>query len=144
MMVVIGTFFFCNIFSTIIAMRAEADGKNGTHSNLFVSISDLFLTLNCSINMAIYGIFGQKFRRTFRKLFFPCWKYEPDQLPNYPIQSETRWSPCALNSWVMWLNSSLVLLLISNLTNELRLHQFLLTKTTVANKSLKTDANGAH
>ena len=39
---------------------------------------------------------------------------------------------------------SLVLLLISNLTNELRLHQFLLTKTTEANKSLKSDANGAH
>ena len=39
---------------------------------------------------------------------------------------------------------SLVLLLISNLTNELRLHRFLRTKTTVANKSKKTDANGAH
>ena len=39
---------------------------------------------------------------------------------------------------------SLVLLLISNLTNELRLHQFLLTKTDEANKSLKTDVNGAH
>ena len=34
---------------------------------------------------------------------------------------------------------SLVLLLIINLTNDLRLHQFLLTKTTVANKSLKYD-----
>ena len=32
----------------------------------------------------------------------------------------------------------------SSLTNELRLPQFLLTKTTDANKSLKTDANGAH
>ena len=91
MMVVIGTFFFCNIFATIVAMKAEADGKNGTDSNLFVSVSDLFLTLNCSINMIIYGIFGQKFRRTFRKLFFPCLKYEPDQ-------SETRWSPCALKN----------------------------------------------
>ena len=89
MMVVIGTFFFCNIFATIVAMKAEADGKNGTDSNLFVSVSDLFLTLNCSINMIIYGIFGQKFRRTFRKLFFPCLKYEPEQ-------SETRWSRCAL------------------------------------------------
>ena len=39
---------------------------------------------------------------------------------------------------------SLVLLLISNLINELRLHQFLASKTTEANKSLKTDANGAH
>ena len=39
---------------------------------------------------------------------------------------------------------SLVFLLISNLTNGLRLHQLLGTKTTEANKSLKTDANGAH
>ena len=38
----------------------------------------------------------------------------------------------------------LVFLLISNLTNGLCLHQFLGTKTTEANKSLKTDANGAH
>ena len=39
---------------------------------------------------------------------------------------------------------SLVLLLISNLTNELHLHQFLVSKTTWANKSLKSDANGAY
>ena len=43
-----------------------------------------------------------------------------------------------------WLNLSLVLLLNSNLANELCLHQFLLTKTNEANKSQKTDANGAH
>ena len=36
---------------------------------------------------------------------------------------------------------SLVFLLISNLTNGLRLHQFLRTRTTDANKSLKTYAN---
>ena len=41
-------------------------------------------------------------------------------------------------------NLSLVLLCISNLTNELRLNQLLLTETIEANKSLKTDANGAH
>ena len=39
---------------------------------------------------------------------------------------------------------SLVLLPISNLTNEHGLHQFFETKTTEANKSVKTDANGAH
>ena len=39
---------------------------------------------------------------------------------------------------------SLVLLLISNLPNGLRLHQFLVTKSAEANKSVKTDANGAH
>ena len=41
-------------------------------------------------------------------------------------------------------NSSLVFLLIGNLTNGLHLHRFLGTKTTEANKFLKTDANGAH
>ena len=39
---------------------------------------------------------------------------------------------------------SLVFLLISKLTNGLHLHQFLGTKTTEANKTLKIDANGAH
>ena len=39
---------------------------------------------------------------------------------------------------------SLVFLLISNLTNGLRLHQFLRSKSTEANKSLKSDANRAH
>ena len=58
---------------------------------------------------------------------------------------------CTLTVLSHWLyrcllasNLSLVLLLISNLTNELRLHQFLASKTTYANRSLKTDANGAH
>ena len=39
---------------------------------------------------------------------------------------------------------SLVFLLISNLINWLRLHHFLGTNNTEANKSLKTDANGAN
>ena len=42
---------------------------------------------------------------------------------------------------VLAITLSLVFLLISNLTNGHRLHQFLETKTTKANKSLKTDAN---
>ena len=37
-----------------------------------------------------------------------------------------------------------VFLLISKFTNGLCLHHFLGTKATEANKSLKTDANGAH
>ena len=47
-----------------------------------------------------------------------------------------------LKSWPS--NLSLVFLLISNLTNGLRLHHFLGTENTEVNKSLKTDANGAH
>ena len=39
---------------------------------------------------------------------------------------------------------SQVFLLISNLTNGLSLHQFLVTKSAKVNKSVKTDANGAH
>ena len=46
--------------------------------------------------------------------------------------------------WVHQSYLRLVFLLISNLTNGPRLHQLLVTKTTEANKSLKTDANGAH
>ena len=41
-------------------------------------------------------------------------------------------------------NSSLVFLLIRNLTNGLSLPQLLGTKTTEVNMVLKTDANGAH
>ena len=53
---------------------------------------------------------------------------------------------CQLYSGLEWPRPSsllylrLVFLLINNLTNGL-LHQFLATKTTEANKSLKTDAN---
>ena len=51
----------------------------------------------------------------------------------------------ALNSLHLLFDfKSLVLLLISNLTNELHLHQILMSKTTVANTSLKSDANGDH
>ena len=39
---------------------------------------------------------------------------------------------------------SIDFLLISKFTNKLRLNKFLGTNTTEANKSLKTDANGAH
>ena len=39
---------------------------------------------------------------------------------------------------------SLVFLLINNSINRLCLYQFLGTKTTESNKSLKTDANGAY
>ena len=46
--------------------------------------------------------------------------------------------------WPIPLILSLVLLLISNLTNGLRFHQFLVTKSEEAKKSVKTDANGAH
>ena len=45
---------------------------------------------------------------------------------------------------ITWWYLSLIFLLISNLINRLCLHQFLGTKTTEANKSLKTGANGAY
>ena len=44
----------------------------------------------------------------------------------------------------LWSNESLVFLLISNLFSWLHLHQLLGTNNTEANKSLKTDANGAN
>ena len=41
-------------------------------------------------------------------------------------------------------NHIVMTLIFSSLTNGLHLYQFLGTKTTEANKTLKTDANGAH
>ena len=45
------------------------------------------------------------------------------------------------SNFYTYLLLSLVFLFISNLTSWLRLYQFLGTKTTEVNKSLKTDAN---
>ena len=45
------------------------------------------------------------------------------------------------SNFYTYLLLSLVFLFISNLTSWLRLYQFLGTKTTEANKSLKTNAN---
>ena len=50
---------------------------------------------------------------------------------------------CALLNKLAFLNLSPIFLLICNLISKLRLHQFLGTKTTETNKSLKTDANEA-
>ena len=53
--------------------------------------------------------------------------------------------PTSINIWRCgYKGLNLVLLLISNLTNGLRLHQFLVTKSGETNKSVTTDANGAH
>ena len=60
------------------------------------------------------------------------------------FQSHQRFLFIEMKCQEMERNLSLVLLLISNLTNGLRLHQFLVTKSVEANKSVKTDANGAH
>ena len=46
--------------------------------------------------------------------------------------------------FLVFLDLSIIFLLISTLTNGLRLHQFVGIKTTEANKSLKTDANRAN
>ena len=46
--------------------------------------------------------------------------------------------------WILITYVLSLVLLLTNLTNELRLHQFLEPKTTVANMSLKNDAIGAH
>ena len=49
-------------------------GTFGTKAHLFVSISDAFITLNCSINAIFYGIFSPKFRATLKNLFCACFK----------------------------------------------------------------------
>ena len=58
-------------------------------------------------------------------------------IANY-VASWLKWLQMISND-SKWVNLSLVFLLISNLTKVLRLHQFLGTKTTEVNKSLKTN-----
>lgn len=70
-LVIIGVFIICNISSVATAIKA---GTFGSKAHLFVSIGDLFITLNCSINVIIYGIFCPKFRGTFKKMFCACFK----------------------------------------------------------------------
>ena len=75
--------------------------------------------------------------------------YFRKQLTVWPIYQHPFWYSgasfkCKTMSNYSTHNLRLVFLLISNLTNGLRLHQFLGTKTTETNKPLKTDANRAH
>ena len=72
-LVVIGAFIICNICTVAVAIKARTHNFQ-SHTHLLVSISDLFITLNCSLNVIIYGIFNPKFRATFKKMFCSCFK----------------------------------------------------------------------
>ena len=63
------------------------------------------------------------------------------------MQDKTWYSILGLDAEPLFLQDhmlSVVLLLISNLTNGLRFHQFLVTKSEEENKSVKNYANEAH
>ena len=65
-------------------------------------------------------------------------------LPIKIIKNAGRKKTKAFIEFICTSHNSVVFLLFSNLTNGLRLNQFLGTKTTEANKSLKTNANEVH
>ena len=72
-LVVIGVFIICNICTVAVAIKARTH-RFQSHTHLLTSIGDLFITLNCSLNVIIYGIFNPKFRATFKKIFCSCFK----------------------------------------------------------------------
>ena len=72
-LVVIGAFIICNICTVAVAIKARTH-RFQNHTHLLVSIGDLFITLNCNLNVIIYGIFNPKFRATFKKMFCSCFK----------------------------------------------------------------------
>ena len=72
-LVVIGAFIICNICTVAVAIKSRTHSFQN-HTHLLVSIGDLFITLNCSLNVIIYGIFSQKFRAIFKKIFCSCFK----------------------------------------------------------------------
>ena len=75
----------------------------------------------------------------YHKFFFELAKLLYSMSSQFEAESEK-----IKNILSLFMYSSLVFLLISNLISWLRLHQFLGTNNTEANKFLKTDANGAN
>ena len=99
-------------------------------------LSNIFLSIFGGIIISLYfSVFYLKTDVTsFHILFFI-----KDQK-----QESTKLIMERVHQKVIKMMLSLVLLLISNLTNGLRLHRFLVTKSEEMNKSVKSDANGAH
>ena len=89
-LVIIGVFIICNISSVATAVQV---GTFGSKAHLFVSIGDAFITLNCSINAIIYGIFSPKFRATLKSLFCACFKRKSEELwtPMGSLQARVPW-----------------------------------------------------
>ena len=78
---VTGFFFCCNICQICSNGAVAANTSITTNSRvILMDITDVFLVLNCCLNVIIYGIFDPKFRRIFLELFCSCSKTNKNEL----------------------------------------------------------------
>ena len=67
-LVLVSVFVLCNIAEFVWWMlKTHKEAFNPLGS--FTCFTEFALTLNSSVNVIIYGTFGEKFRKTFRNLF---------------------------------------------------------------------------
>ena len=59
------TFFCCNILQSLLHFLDDED-------KLLQNISLCLMTLNCSVNMIVRPVFGEKFRETFVGQYCSC------------------------------------------------------------------------
>ena len=78
-LVLSAVFFSCNVLDCIWWMLTHT---NNVNSAIFHCLKEFFETLSSSVNVLIFGVFGQKFRNTFFRLFCPCKKTKDyNQIP---------------------------------------------------------------
>ena len=78
-LVLSAVFFSCNVLDCIWWMLNHT---NNVNSAIFHCLKEFCETLSSSVNVLIFGLFGQKFRRTFFRLFCPCKKTKDyNQIP---------------------------------------------------------------
>ena len=84
--VLVGVFVLCNITNFIWWMMKNFI-QNFNPPGVFTCFTDFAETLSSSVNIIVYGIFGEKFRKTFYELFCPpCFKRDaqrrkPESIP---------------------------------------------------------------
>ena len=69
---VIGVFFLCNFFNGLFGIIVRIASIDSHLTMILSDISIMLITLNCSVNVIIYGIFDPKFRQIFFELFCSC------------------------------------------------------------------------
>ena len=66
-MIIVGIFVFCNTFQ-VLYYAITFKGMNYPGYIMFL-VSSLLATFNSSINVVVYGIFNEKYRKIFKSYF---------------------------------------------------------------------------
>ncbi len=65
LLVVVAVFFICNILALVINILEQF----GYQNHELIQVSNLLVTINSSVNILIYCIFGAKFKTLFMQIF---------------------------------------------------------------------------